>query len=87
MAAPHVTGTIALMLQKNPFLTSSELKSVLINTAALDIHTGGEFWNRHRGFGKLDALAAVNETSTSVWQQEKEESASSLSWYADRRKK
>jgi subtilisin family serine protease len=33
MAAPHVTGTIALMLQKNPALTQSQAESILQDTA------------------------------------------------------
>lgn len=33
MASPHVTGTVALMLQKNPSLSASDAESILENTA------------------------------------------------------
>ncbi len=33
MAAPHVTGTVALMLQKNPSLTQAQAESILENSA------------------------------------------------------
>jgi len=32
MAAPHVSGTIALMMEKNPYLTMSEIKNILSTT-------------------------------------------------------
>ncbi|MCU0645242.1 MAG: S8 family serine peptidase, partial [bacterium] len=36
MAAPHVAGAVALLLQKNPDLTPEEIKSILINSAWTD---------------------------------------------------
>jgi subtilisin family serine protease len=33
MAAPHVSATAALMLEKNPALTQAQVESILINTA------------------------------------------------------
>jgi len=33
MAAPHVAGVVALMLQKNPLLTQSEVESILVGSA------------------------------------------------------
>ena len=33
MAAPHVTGAIALMLQKNKMLTQAQIKTFLASTA------------------------------------------------------
>ena len=33
MAAPHVTGTVALMLQKNPALTQAQAEAILQSSA------------------------------------------------------
>lgn len=64
MAAPHVTGVIALMFQADPELDASEIKSIFINTARRDDEfTGTEMWNAKRGYGKLDALEALRKTS------------------------
>jgi subtilisin family serine protease len=55
MAAPVVSGTVALMLQANPDLTPDQVKAILQSTAqpyaAYDILT--------QGAGFLDARAAV----------------------------
>lgn len=63
MSAPHVTGTVALMLQIDPQLTSSEIKARIIQTARKDEFTGLEEWTWFRGYGKLDALEALRITS------------------------
>lgn len=57
-AAPHVTGTIALMLQRNPFLTPEDARTILRQTAT---SVGGPA-NTVYGAGKLNALAAVLAT-------------------------
>lgn len=62
MAAPHVTGTVALMLQKKPDLLASEVKSILQRTARQDEFTGA-VPNAQWGSGKLDAKAAVDAVS------------------------
>jgi len=61
MAAPHVAGVIALMLQYNPQLTPQEIRSILVEGAYLDHSTGfievsegSNDW----GCGKLDARTA-----------------------------
>lgn len=59
MAAPHVTGTIALMFQKNPGRTQAQIKACLERTARTDAFTG-PVPNTAWGHGKLDANAAVN---------------------------
>ncbi len=56
MAAPHVTGLIALMLQKNPTLTPAQVKQMLI-TSAYDLYQPG--FDSDSGFGRLDGLKAL----------------------------
>jgi subtilisin family serine protease len=66
MAAPHVTGTVALMLERRPALTPEDIRDAFARTAAQDMFTmrtygpfaGGtpqDWW----GLGKLDVEAAV----------------------------
>lgn len=60
MAAPHVAGTIALVLQYSPNLPAVELPQLIRDTARLDVHTGllqkgSPAW----GFGKIDARTAT----------------------------
>ena len=75
MAAPHVTGTVALMLQKNPALTQAQAETILQNTAiplgagCRDVlpTVGAEpvevCWGANAtGEGLLDAEEAVDET-------------------------
>ncbi|MFB3910345.1 MAG: S8 family serine peptidase [Candidatus Eisenbacteria bacterium] len=59
MATPHVAGAIALMLQKDPTLTPSQVKTILQDTARSDNWTGTTP-NRKFGAGKLDVKAAVD---------------------------
>ena len=64
MSSPAATGIVALMLQANPRLSLEQIKDILFTTARNDsrtgdIHTSGEMsliW----GWGKIDALRAVN---------------------------
>jgi subtilisin family serine protease len=55
MSAPHVTGAVALLLEKKPTLTHAEVKDILCRCARTDTHTSSppEGW----GAGKLDVLA------------------------------
>jgi subtilisin family serine protease len=60
MAAPHVAGTIALVLQYSPNLPAVELPQLIGETARLDVHTGilpngSPTW----GYGKIDARTAT----------------------------
>lgn len=56
MAAPHVAGTIALMLEKNPALTRSQVRQILTDTA----EDGGAGWRKTFGHGKLRTKLAVD---------------------------
>jgi hypothetical protein len=64
-AAPILTGVIALMLEVNPILNTSELRSLLHQTARSDAYTGA-VPNPRWGHGKLDALAAIEATQATV---------------------
>lgn len=67
MAAPHVTGTIALILSVNPCLTGLEVRDILEGTAQKIggysyVNTAGRpngKWNNEMGYGLIDAYAAV----------------------------
>jgi len=60
-AAPHVAGTAALILQKNPELTPQELKSILMTTSEI---VYDQFDNRFpievSGNGRIDVSKAIN---------------------------
>lgn len=61
MAAPHVTGVIALMFQKNENLDHVDIAAALFGTAR-DPGDGSALPNNDWGTGKVDATAAVNTT-------------------------
>ena len=56
MAAPHVAGTVALMLQANSVLTSQEIIEILTKTATSLVETTP---NNDYGWGLVDAYAAI----------------------------
>lgn len=59
MAAPHVAGTVALMLQAHPGpMSYDEVRSALIGTS---VDRGAPGYDYDYGYGRLDALAAVTE--------------------------
>ncbi len=57
MATPHISATVALLKQANPALTDAQIKDALYKTAK-DLGTAG--WDRYYGWGRVNALAAVN---------------------------
>ncbi len=57
MATPHISATVALLRQKKPNITNSEIKSALYKTAK-DLGSTG--WDRYYGYGRVDALGAIN---------------------------
>ena len=59
MSTPAVTGIMALLLQQNPYLSIEDMKTLLDETAVRDAFTG-ETKNARWGYGKIDALAALN---------------------------
>jgi len=60
MAAPHVAGVIALMLQYDPDLEALDVPQILRNAARLDELTGILVaGNPEWGFGKVDARTAT----------------------------
>jgi len=61
MASPHVTGTIGLMLQKNPNITDQQIWQIL--TASCDTPSVGRpYPNQDYGWGRLNAYSAVMQT-------------------------
>jgi minor extracellular protease Epr len=64
MATPHVSATIALMLQKNPNLAPADIRSTIFNTADCLSNKYGACPNIYIGWGRIDALNAVNPSST-----------------------
>lgn len=60
MAAPHVTGIVALMLEANPHLNSYQVMEILQQTATEDQFTG-QTPNNNYGYGKINAFEAVKQ--------------------------
>jgi serine protease AprX len=63
MATPCLAGTIALMLEKNRFLTCREIDSI-IETTALDLGAAGR--DNYYGAGRINALNAVNAVTATI---------------------
>lgn len=61
MAAPVVTGTIALWLQANPNLTAKQISNIIKTTSRKDSFTGDEEWNKDFGYGKIDAYEGLKK--------------------------
>ena len=60
-AAPHVSGAIALLLEKNPDLTPHEVKSILVTTSnVITDQYGKEFEFDVGGAGRIDLKKAFN---------------------------
>ena len=61
MAAPHVTGIVALMLQVDPDLDAATVAEYLKSTADADQSTG-QVPNNKYGYGRVNAYSAVIRT-------------------------
>ncbi len=59
MACPHVTGAVALCLQKNPTLDYATLYNILLDNAD-EPSGGGPYPNNNYGWGRLNCYAALN---------------------------
>lgn len=59
MAAPFVTGAIALILNKYPFASFDDIKNILA-LGAIDL--GGAGWDPYYGYGLLDVAGSLNVT-------------------------
>lgn len=62
MATPTVSGSIALLMQKNPTATYNQIKTALNSTATKDFFTGTTA-NNTWGNGKIDAFKAASSFS------------------------
>jgi subtilisin family serine protease len=58
MSAPHVAGIAALLLQRNPKLTSAQIRSALI--ASANPPAGVDPFDIAWGYGRVDAEATIN---------------------------
>ncbi|MBI4927089.1 MAG: S8 family serine peptidase [Anaerolineae bacterium] len=64
MAAPHMTGVMALMVEEHPDWSVEELKALVMNTARNDLYTGqnktGNIYPPQRvGSGRVDVVFAL----------------------------
>ena len=71
LSGPHVAGLVALMISANPELAGNveQIESIIENTAIPKMSTdtcgnipGSEIPNHTYGFGRIDAVAAVEES-------------------------
>ncbi len=60
MAAPHVSGLVALLRQKNPNATVNEIKLAILNSSD---NIGQVVPNNNIGWGKIDCVVALNALS------------------------
>jgi len=60
MAAPHVAGTVALMLEGNPTLTVEDVYAAIQETA---VDLGDEGQDTRYGWGRIDAFEAVSSVT------------------------
>ena len=63
-AAPHVSGTLALMLSSNPEATPAELAEAIMTTTE---HRGDPGKNNLYGTGLVQAVPAVQAVESGVW--------------------
>jgi len=66
MASPMTAGCVALLLQQNPNLTYSQVKSYITNNAFTDSYTS-TVPNKYWGYGKLNIFRAMVNLLNSGW--------------------
>ncbi|HEX7065142.1 MAG TPA: S8 family serine peptidase, partial [Bacillales bacterium] len=67
MAAPHISGTVALMLQADASLTVDEIENILLNTAKpLTDEAFPETPNNGYGYGLVQAFKAVSAVTSGL---------------------
>ncbi|MCM1292408.1 MAG: S8 family peptidase [Bacteroides sp.] len=59
MATPFVTGTVALWLEADPTLTTTDVKEIIAKTSALDDKLSGD--TEKAGYGRIDPVAGLIE--------------------------
>ncbi len=83
MVAPIVSGTVALVLSKNPLLTRGEVENILRKST---VDRGSKGWDVFYGYGRIDAYKAVRNTPSplsSVDDKKRKAAARSLSVVID----
>jgi flagellar hook assembly protein FlgD len=63
MAAPVATGTVALMMSKNPFLSNLEVSQIL-KKSTRDLYQVG--WDDSTGFGRIDVSKSIENTPSAL---------------------
>lgn len=63
MAAPVVSGVVALVLSKNPFLSPKQVENIL-RRSTIDLGAKGR--DDYYGYGRIDAYKAVSNTPSSA---------------------
>ena len=80
MSCPAVTGVVALMLQENPTLTSSQVKEKLFQYARQDAYTTTTIPNPNFGYGKVDAEACNHIVSPAPVLRDAQPQSGSSTW-------
>ena len=75
MACPHVAGVAALILERDPELTVTQVNSIINSNAKklsgvnFNVTKADGSWNNEYGYGLVDAYSAVVNTASAVYIQ------------------